>query len=716
MPLTNCWTDHCGDNPDAANPTRYYAGRDVVDELSHTVSAEGDIGWGVAYHPYPGDLLSPEVWKDTNATASFDTPRISPKNIQVLPQYLDRPGFTYKGHLRSIAATEWGCQTPSYREEDLLKQAACFAYSDYKMQFTRGIEWFNYYRDLDYETTSSSPLEVGLWATDPEQPAVTQPVGEQKPIYNVMKYIDTSRSLEVTDFAKSIIGIQNWAEVIPGFDPKAVATRELAQTAPASTGGKLQSPRTVSDLTAGPERGQWHLADNATTLTATNGTLDVGFTAKAAKQGSGARIDFPRPIDARSTPRLAVRLATIGDQSAKLQPNVSWSATVRAYTSRGVRVDARARIVADGSSQLVVADLSGWPGISRLSGIKVQLSANSNRGFSGAFDISEVSLARRVNDANSVANLGIVATTSARSEGDIGHGSEVTATVTNWGSAIKHGGASVLPCDGISTTPSAVDLSGLATGESRAVTLTVDSYAPADAAGPTLCFSVGSTVLRARIALSPPPPPESPGSPDAHPTVEFSDDFSRDSRPKYTQFAPIPENNAVPETTFGDSVVTATSGTDWYGAFQTSVAPSTPQASTALTIKSFAPNGVGNVVYTGLVKDARNDIMGVYVKSARYAAFEVRINGKVSLSGQITNLDLSDGTRIGFSLDAPAASLWADTGDGWKLLGDTVLRQWPDLSDPVERARWRFGFSLRSLANETISASNFEGRSTPSIK
>ena len=713
VPLTNCWTDRCGDNPDPANPTRYYAGRDVVDELSRSVSAEGDIGWGVAYHPYPGDLLSPEVWKDTNATASFDTPRISPKNIQVLPQYLSRPGFTYRGHLRSIAATEWGCQTPSYRREDLLKQAACFAYSDYKIQFTNGIEWFNYYRDLDYETTSSSALEVGLWATDPEQPRVTQPVGEQKPIYNVMKYIDTSRSLEVTDFAKAIIGIRDWSEVIPGFDPRALAARQLPVAAAASTGGALESARAVSDLAAGTARAQWRLADNATTVTAADGALTVAFTAKAAKQGSGARIDFERSIDARSTPKLAVRLKTRGDQSAKLEPNVSWSATVMAYTVHGGRLEARARISADGSSQLVVVDLSGWRGISQLTGLKVQVSANSNRRVSATFDISEVSIARGVHGGNSSGNLGVIATTSAGSKGEITAGSEVTATVTNWGYAVERGVASVVPCDGITTSPSTVDLGGLASGESRAVKLTVGSYAPTDRAAPTLCFSVGSTVLRTRITLSPPPPPESPGSPDVHPTVEFSDDFTTDSRADYTQFAPVPENNAVPETTFGGSELTATSRTDWFGAFRTFVAPSTPNVSTSLTIKSFAPSGVGNVVYTGLVKDARNDIMGVYVKSARYAAFEVRIDGRVSLSGHITNLDLPDGTRIGFSLDAPSASLWADTGDGWELLGSTVLRQWPDLSDPAERAQWHYGFSLRSLGNETISASRFEGRSIP---
>ncbi len=93
----------------------------------------------------------------------------------------------------------------------------------------------------------------------------------------------------------------------------------------------------------------------------------------------------------------------------------------------------------------------------------------------------------------------------------------------------------------------------------------------------------------------------------------------------------------------------------------------------------------------------------------------MRIDGKVSLSNQITGLDLEDGVKLGFSLDGLSASLWADRGDGrgWQLLGDTVLRRSPDLSDPAVRADWHYAYSLRSQAGETITASSFEGRSRP---
>ena len=38
-----------------------------------------------------------------------------------------------------------------------------------------------------------------------------------KNIYNVFKYIDTKQSLKRTEFAKEIIGISSWSEVIPNF-------------------------------------------------------------------------------------------------------------------------------------------------------------------------------------------------------------------------------------------------------------------------------------------------------------------------------------------------------------------------------------------------------------------------------------------------------------------------------------------------------------------
>lgn len=116
----------------------------------------------------------------------------------------------------------------------------------------------------------------------------------------------------------------------------------------------------------------------------------------------------------------------------------------------------------------------------------------------------------------------------------------------------------------------------------------------------------------------------------------------------------------VDEQAPGAGLVTATSDEDWFGAFQTSVSPTSPRISTVLEIDSFAPDGIGNVVYTGLVKDEENAVVGLYVTSARHAAFEVRVDGNIRLSNQVTDLDLQDGIQLGFSPDGPSASLWVD--------------------------------------------------------
>lgn len=190
--------------------------------------------------------------------------------------------------------------------------------------------------------------------------------------------------------------------------------------------------------------------------------------------------------------------------------------------------------------------------------------------------------------------------------------------------------------------------------------LRITGFAPADPQNPTLCLQVGGEVLTIPVDLDSPPPPPAPPAPDEHGTIEVSDTFDTDTRSECMQFAMQPEDDAVPHTTFGAGLVTATSDEDWFGAFQTSVSPTSPRISTVLEIDSFAPDGIGNVVYTGLVKDEENAVVGLYVTSARHAAFEVRVDGNIRLSNQVTDLDLQDGIQLGFSPDGPSASLWVD--------------------------------------------------------
>ena len=54
-------------------------------------AAEGDFDWAIAYHPYPQNLFDPRVWADTEATFTFDTPKITYKNLEVLDAWVRQP-------------------------------------------------------------------------------------------------------------------------------------------------------------------------------------------------------------------------------------------------------------------------------------------------------------------------------------------------------------------------------------------------------------------------------------------------------------------------------------------------------------------------------------------------------------------------------------------------------------------------------------------------
>src|SRR5204862_2329390 len=61
-----------------------YPARKLLELLLDFSRAEGDFDWAIAYHPYPQDLRNPRVWKDTQVKFTFDTPKITFKNLEVL--------------------------------------------------------------------------------------------------------------------------------------------------------------------------------------------------------------------------------------------------------------------------------------------------------------------------------------------------------------------------------------------------------------------------------------------------------------------------------------------------------------------------------------------------------------------------------------------------------------------------------------------------------
>ncbi len=198
-----------------------YAARDFIDRFAEGIRAEGDIDWGLAYHPYPYPMTEPEFWDDdqtgmVNQTA--DSPVINFKNLSVLTDYFQRPELrSPSGAVRHIILSEEGFTAMSATRGPVFDiQAAAYAYAYYLVDANPYIDAFILNRQVDAISEYNASCAFGLWTVDMSRPDKVIPVFN-RPLHTVFRYIDTSRSLRYTEFAKEIIGIDCWSDVIPGF-------------------------------------------------------------------------------------------------------------------------------------------------------------------------------------------------------------------------------------------------------------------------------------------------------------------------------------------------------------------------------------------------------------------------------------------------------------------------------------------------------------------
>jgi hypothetical protein len=185
-----------------------YAGRELLDLLLQFSAAEGDFNWAIAHHPYPQDLFNPRVWADTQATYSFDTPKITYKNLEVLDAWVRQPRAQFLGRTpRTVHLTEQGLNSRDYSETHHRDQAAGMAYAWNKYKNLPTIEAFQYHNWVD--NRHEGGLRIGL-RKFPDEPG--DPLGK-KPIWEVYAALGTPREADATAFALPLIGIQDWAEV-----------------------------------------------------------------------------------------------------------------------------------------------------------------------------------------------------------------------------------------------------------------------------------------------------------------------------------------------------------------------------------------------------------------------------------------------------------------------------------------------------------------------
>ena len=199
-------THHWNAEPDPSWKT--YAPRRMLDWLAKVSRLEGDFEWGLAYHPYPQSLWNPQAWNDTLPTFDFETPLITPKNLEVLDAYMRQPHMLFEGEkVRGVILSEQGYHTPIESDMAQSIQAAAFVYTWHKIRPLHSIEAFHNHRWVDH------PHEGGLLLGLRSLPSKEHPYGLRKKAWETFRILETSGEMEATQFAKEIVGVDSFEEI-----------------------------------------------------------------------------------------------------------------------------------------------------------------------------------------------------------------------------------------------------------------------------------------------------------------------------------------------------------------------------------------------------------------------------------------------------------------------------------------------------------------------
>jgi len=172
-----------------------YHARNLLTLFAEFSRTEGDFEWGLAYHPYPRNLRNPDTWEDTEVTLDFDTPYITPRNLEVLVDYMKQPQMRFKGQTRGILLSEQGFNTPTLSEEDQKRQVAGLVYTFDKLKKLPEIEAYHLHRYQDMPDREGG-LRLGI---------ITE-TGAHKLGWDAYKAIGTEAEAPFAALAKEVIG------------------------------------------------------------------------------------------------------------------------------------------------------------------------------------------------------------------------------------------------------------------------------------------------------------------------------------------------------------------------------------------------------------------------------------------------------------------------------------------------------------------------------
>ncbi len=198
--LTHHWA-HGGD-------PKWYGSKQMIDLLAKFTRAEGDFPWALAYHPYPQDLFNPRAWENEQATFSFESAKITPKNLEVLDAYMKQPALLDRGKVRPVHLSENGFNSKDYSDKELADQAAGMALAWKKMVALSSIESWQYHNWID--NRHEGGLKIGLRKFPDE---LGDPLGK-KPIWHLYQALGTPEEDKLAAPYLPVIGISSWQQAL----------------------------------------------------------------------------------------------------------------------------------------------------------------------------------------------------------------------------------------------------------------------------------------------------------------------------------------------------------------------------------------------------------------------------------------------------------------------------------------------------------------------
>lgn len=178
-----------------SNPGSFLA-RGYLDQFNYYINREGNIDWGLSYHPYNSPLYDPYAWNGPAVWVknNLSTPYMTMQNIDLLINYMHQSHFLNpNGEVRSISLAEIG-YTSSFGSE---AQEASIAYGYLKAASLPDVDAFMLFRQTDDAHEMESHLALGLYDVN----------GNRKPAYEIYKSLGTANEAAAKARASEIIGM-----------------------------------------------------------------------------------------------------------------------------------------------------------------------------------------------------------------------------------------------------------------------------------------------------------------------------------------------------------------------------------------------------------------------------------------------------------------------------------------------------------------------------